>query len=35
MVVAVNTGSIPELIECLDLAARHKIKPKIEVCITS
>jgi len=29
--VPVNTGSISELAECLDLAARHKIRPKIEV----
>jgi len=26
-----NTGSIPEIVELLDLAVRHSIKPKIEV----
>jgi len=29
--VAVNIGSGSELIECLDLAVRYNIKPKIEV----
>jgi len=29
--IPINTGSIPELRECLELAARHNIRPKIEV----
>jgi D-arabinose 1-dehydrogenase-like Zn-dependent alcohol dehydrogenase len=33
--IACNIGSRQELIECLDLAVRHNIKPIIEVCFPS